>query len=186
MVENADAALRETDLGQRVQFVVGDALALVDSARLEESYDVVFTDRCLINLESLELQLAAIDQIVAKTRPGGYVLVLENFVEAHARQNALRESVGLPARAPAAYNVFIEQESLLRHVEGRLELVDADDFGSLHDLVLYVLGPLANDGVVDYDDLLVAAATELSLRAPDELRRFGRFGQNRLLVFRRV
>jgi folate-dependent phosphoribosylglycinamide formyltransferase PurN len=74
---------------------------------------------------------------------------------------------------------------VIRHVAGRLDLVRVDDFGSLHDLVLYLLGPLVNSGEIDYDDPYVAAATDLSLAAPAGLREFGRFGQNRLLMFRR-
>lgn len=185
MIENAKALFAERGGDERLRFVVADALDLVDAPGLEESYDVVFTDRCLINLDSRSLQLVAVDQLVQKTRPGGLVLILENFVEGHARQNALRAAVGLPERAQADYNVFMGEAELLRHVEDQLELVAVDDFGSLHDLILYVLVPMAKGGEVDYDDSLVAAATELSLLMPNELRELGRFGQNRLLVFRR-
>lgn len=185
MVENA-MTLRDCYAEpDRVRFEVVDALRLADATSLDVIYDVVFTDRCLINLPIAELQLAALDQIVAKTRPGGYVLLLENFVEGHARQNALRVDVGLPERRQAEYKLFIDDARLARHVQDRLEVVGVDDFGSLHDLVLYVLTPLVHDGVVDYDDPVVAAATELSLSASTELRDFGRFGQNRLYVLRR-
>jgi predicted O-methyltransferase YrrM len=185
MIDSANELLAESGQEDRVRFLTADALDLVGATALDDSYDVTFTDRCLINLDSPELQIQAIDQLIAKTRPGGHVVILENFVAGHERQNALREAVGLSRRERASYNLFMDDAEVLRHVEGQLDLVNVDDFGSLHDLVLYVLGPLTNNGEVDYDDPHVAAATELSLSAPAGLRDVGRFGQNRLLLFRR-
>ncbi len=68
-----------------------------------------------------------------------------------------------------------------------LDLEAVDDFAALHDLVLYVLGPLAHGGEVDYADPLVEAATALLL-APETARLLGGLGpvgQNRLYVFRK-
>src|SRR2546427_5601191 len=99
-----------------------------------------------------------------KLRPGGRLLLVENVEQAFERQTSCRRAAGLPARRPAAFNLFLDEDLLLRWVEEQgLELVGHDDFGSLHDLVLYVLVPLANGGEVDYEHPLVAAATDLSL-----------------------
>jgi hypothetical protein len=68
-----------------------------------------------------------------------------------------------------------------------LNLVETEDFGSLHDLILYTLVPAINGGEVDYSHPLVEAATVLSLKtAQDNPGAFGTFGQNRLYVCQKV
>ena len=59
-------------------------------------YDVVFTDRCVINLMTPEEQLRALDQLTTKVHVGGALVVLENTRKAFEAQNDLREAVGLP------------------------------------------------------------------------------------------
>lgn len=167
-------------------FVVGNVLSLDDCVGLEAEYDIVFTDRCLINLNSHELQRNALDQLCRKTAPGGNVILIENVQQTYGKQNRLRQSVGLAARTPDAYNLFIDEASFLSHAEAVLDLVEVDDFASLHDLLLYVLVPMLNNGDTDYDSPLVKAATQLLLSAPESFRRqFGDFGQNRLYVFKK-
>jgi hypothetical protein len=67
-----------------------------------------------------------------------------------------------------------------------LELVEVDDFGSLHDVLLYVLLPSVNEGTVVYDHPVMGAVTNLLENASDlPADAFGSFGQNRLYVYRR-
>lgn len=170
-----------------MRFVVGNVLELDGCAELEERYEVVFTDRCLINLNSHELQAAALDQLCRKTADGGHVVLIENVLGTHREQNRLRESVGLSPRQPAEFNRFLDETRFLAHAAGELTLLEVEDFASLHDVVLYVLVPMLNDGEVDYDAPVVRAATELLLSVPEELRNgFGSFGQNRLYLFKKV
>lgn len=187
MVESARRLAAEGDRDvDRVSFRVGDVLALSEDAGLADHYDVVFTDRCIINLGRPERQEQAITQLAAKVRPGGALVLIENVRQVYDRQNACRVAVDLPAREPAPFNRFLDEPRLLEWAEAYFERVLTDDFASLHDLVLYVLLPMANGGVVEYDHPLVEAVTKLTLSLPDELRDdFGRLGQNRLYLFRR-
>lgn len=171
----------------RVTFKVADALNLENEKNIKSQYHVVFTDRCIINLNTPDLQIKAVDQLSKKVKQGGYLIILENFMQNYARQNYCRKSVGLPERIPAEFNLFIDENTFLLHIKKLMELVHVDDFGSLHDIILYVLIPMVNNGKIDYNHPLVKAATELSISISEEYNNpFGNFGQNRLFLFHKV
>jgi hypothetical protein len=138
----------------------------------------------IINLDTWERQAQALDQLAAKVAPGGVLLLIENFIGAHARQNTLRSVVGLPPRAVASYNRFINENQLEAQLGRHLHLLGRESFAALHDLVLYVLTPLVNHGEVDYQHPLVQAATDLILAGQGGVQQ-GEGGQNLLYVFRR-
>jgi SAM-dependent methyltransferase len=186
MVHAAKQARDEAGLTERIDFYVGDASDLSGLASSLGSFDIAFTDRCIINLPSDSLQMQAIDELISFVRPGGHLLILENVTQAYDRQNQWRVAAGLQPRTPAPFNRFVDEDVLLKHAESRhLDLISVDEFGSLHDLVLYVLVPMTNGGQVEYDHPSVRAVTMLSLNAADDLRPFPGVGQNRLYVLRR-
>jgi SAM-dependent methyltransferase len=186
MVDSARLLATQNNVSDRTYFTIGDMLA-VSNAKIRDCYDVVFTDRAIINLNTQELQFRAIRSLCSLVRPRGLFLLLENFVETYERQNDCRERLGLQRRSPAAFNVFLngtQTETFVR--EFGFELVEVDDFGSLHDLILYVLLPAVNDGRIEYGHPLVEATATLCEKLPSEDRSFGAFGQNRLFVFRKL
>ncbi len=163
----------------RVVFREGNVL---DLDLPKASFDIIFTDRCLINLNSDSLQQQAIKILSGKLKEDGYLLMIENSQSTYGEQNAARESVGLPPRAPAEFNHFFNETTLLPFLPSvGLKLLDIEDFISLHDLVLYVLVPMLNGGQVDYEHPIVEAATKLNIALssarPSSL---GGYGQNRL------
>lgn len=182
------AAEREKELlgisGDHLRFLLDDVMEL---EHVGSEYDLIFTDRCLINLNTLELQKQAISALCTKLRAGGYFLMIENSKQTHDLQNQVRASVGLPPRTPAAYNLFFDEEEILPHIRAQnMELIETEDFISLHDLMLYVLVPLMTDGEVDYAHPLVAAATRVNIAVSKKVKSgFGSFGQNRLYVCRK-
>ena len=173
---------KEPDLASRITVAQGDIRTA--DATPGAPFDVVLSDRVVINLNTWQLQREALDALVRSVRPGGHLLLIENTTDGFGEQNGLRTAVGLPARAPAEFNLFLDDNRVREHLSGSCDLVSAEDFAALHDLVLYVLTPLVNGGQVDYGHALVKAATDLTLALPDRLR-LGPYGQNRLYVFRR-
>jgi ubiquinone/menaquinone biosynthesis C-methylase UbiE len=170
------------------RFFVGDVLKLDAMKDIKRDYDIVFTDRCLINLNQHELQLSAVTQLAKRVRPGGHLVLIENSTSTYGRQNRCREVLGMQPRTPASFNLFFDEAKVRPHAESLgLELVHVEDFSSLHDLVLYALVPAMNGGTVDYEHPLVKIATNLSLgifaATPNA---FGDFGQNRLFHWRRA
>ncbi|MEK7244819.1 MAG: class I SAM-dependent methyltransferase [Pseudomonadota bacterium] len=186
MVAAAEENRRDSPCPERLSFRRGNVLELDRIEGLRPAYDAVFTDRCLINLNTAELQTRAISAIAKRVRSGGLLLMIENSIQTYAAQNRCREMVGLAPRTPDPYNLFFDEPKILPHLATiGLELLEIEDFISLHDLVLYVLVPAINGGHVDYEHPLVAAATKLTRAvSAEQPSAFGRFGQNRLYVCR--
>ncbi len=185
MIAAANALKAARGIPDRVlRFEVGNVL---DLAVPMAAYDVVFTDRCLINLHSDALQRLAIAALAERLKPGGHLLMIENSRQTYAAQNEARERVGLPARKPAEFNRFFDEATILPFLPSAgLDLVEIEDFISLHDLVLYVLVPMTNGGVVDYDHPLVEAATRLNIAlSAQHPGGLGQYGQNRLFKCRK-
>jgi SAM-dependent methyltransferase len=149
-------------------------------------YDIIFTVRCIINLDTQEKQKRAISEISAKLATGAYYLMLENSIYTYSNQNYCREALGLPKREPAEYNLFIDETILFPYARANgLEHLTTYNFSSLHDIILYVLLPSLNNGRINYEDPLVKKAAELSIKLPDN-NCFGEFGQNRLYLFKKI
>ena len=185
MVQAANSVKTESGIpNERLIFQVGNVLSL---ALPQESFDVVFTDRCLINLNTDLLQHQAIASLATLVKPGGYLLMIENSQQTYDMQNQARALVGLPKRTPAEFNHFFNETTLLPFLPTvGMEVLDIEDFISLHDIVLYILVPMINSGEVNYDHPFVKAATELNI-ALSKLERgnIGQFGQNRLYKCRK-
>ena len=180
MIKSANSLKVEYEIADdRLMFQVANVLELSRDLPL---FDIVFTDRCLINLNSTSLQIKAIANLVEKIKPGGHLFMIENSVLTYGLQNEARIVGGLEARKPADFNHFFDDESILQALE-KLDmcLLEIEDFISLHDLILYVLVPMSNGGNIEYDHPLVAAATKFSAcLSANKKNAFGSFGQNRL------
>lgn len=186
MIDAAREAAVANGFQDRSSFRIGNALELSAVSGLLAQYDVVFTDRCLINIESVELQMRAITGLAARVREGGHLIMIENSMATYERQNHCRTLLNLPARTPAAFNLFFDETRILPHLETLGLEVEIEDFISLHDLMLYVLVPAINGGTVDYDHPLVHAATLLNIAVSAEISSaFGAFGQGRMFVCRK-
>jgi len=184
MVLAANQNAKKANVEKRARFVVADLLGLHSIIKINQTYDVVISNRLIINLNTVELQREGIQILASKVRPGGHLLLIENSITMRNEQNRLRALLDLPARPVAPFNRFVTEDEIKSHLDAAgLELVEIEDFMSLHDLLLYVLIPKLNGGHVDYEHPLVKIATELSLKTNPNA--FGSWGQNRLFVCRK-
>ena len=94
---------------RNVKFDVADVLELANNNAVENEYNLVFTDRLLINLNSWKIQQQGLRQLLSRVKKKGYLLIIENFMDAYGNQNYLRDLVGLQARTPDPYNKFIDE-----------------------------------------------------------------------------
>lgn len=179
--ENKDAL--EDSVKENLNFFVGDVLNI----STENKYDLIYSCRCLINLPNFELQKKAIKSIISILEEDGVFLMLENFVDNHANQNDIRESVGLNRREVAEFNNFFVHQDLMDFLPSiNCRIVDVVNFSSLHDIAQYVLTPMMNNGVVDYTSDVVSSVTTLLLSLnKNDLNKFGEFGQNKLLIIKK-
>lgn len=70
-------------------------------------FDLIYSQRCIINLPDWPSQRAAIERIIGWLRPGGKYLMVENLQEGVDEINGLRYSLGLPGIVPPWHNRYL-------------------------------------------------------------------------------
>jgi SAM-dependent methyltransferase len=81
-------------------------------ASIVERYDVVITERVLINLASWHEQKCAIRDLVGLLNPGGVYLMCENLKEGLDNLNALRIKLDLPVIHMPWHNRYLSRKEL--------------------------------------------------------------------------
>jgi len=165
MIELAMTALdaEEDDVRSRVEFGVGDATQLGDSIG-DRRFDVVTSDRCLINLTTADAQYGAIESIAGVLNDGGTYLAVENFVDGQNALNLAREALGLPPIAIRWHNLFFDESVFVKECRQWFSSVELVDFSSTYYLVTRVAYSalcMAEGSEPDYEHPLHQIATEL-------------------------
>lgn len=186
--EMVEKAIERSSGIPNVSFDVDDVTCLSSNLVLGNKFDAVITDRCLINLNNIDLQKSAIKNIFNHISDNGFFFMIENSMSSYSKQNELRTFVGLEKRSPAEFNLFLDDSIILDYLRNSLGVLleEIDNFASLHDLMLYVIEPLRNNGTVSYGSDAINLITDFLLKCGDNgINMFGDFGQNRLYVLKK-
>jgi len=189
MVENAQVNKHEMEkeLGRKLQldFQLGD---LRDPRKITGKFDIIFTNRAIINLSNNQEQIESLINISKMLNPDGVLILLENGIKSYSNQNDLREKLGLEKRVPAEFNVFLSEEEVVDAMtKSGLTFKASKTIGSLHDIILYTLLPRLTGKDDNYDHPLVDLAKELEISFQNNFEEdhFGSFGQVNLFVFKK-
>lgn len=163
MIRQAETALAERQaLAGRVRFEVKDVLDL----EADSGFDVVITDRCLINLTSFDDQRRALAQIAGALRPGGLYVAVENFVESQDALNREREQLGLDPIPIRWHNLYLYEEEFLAACSELFDVSETAPISSTYYLltrcVYSKLCQIAGDEP-GYDDPIYEIATQLPI-----------------------
>ena len=110
-----------------VSFEQGDARKL---RHADNSFDVIFTERCIINLLSWEEQQQALREIHRILRKGGYILFMESFGDGYRNLNKARNELGLDSIPMPNHNLYFEKETFEPFVSQLFEITDALSLGA--------------------------------------------------------
>jgi len=109
---------------QNVTFEVGDVLNLeFDDA----SFDIVLTERCLINLDSWEKQQKALNEIRRVLKVGGAFLMIEAFTDGLDNLNEAREAIGLDPIPQPYHDLYLDKKNFYSFTEDKFS-----DFSVAH------------------------------------------------------
>lgn len=136
MIQNAKERLSKESLDDRVKFIVLDILDLnSDIGR----FDVVISDRCLINLPSQDSQTEAMKNIYSVLNEHGLYFMIENFTEGQVNLNSQRKRLGLQEIPIRWHNNFFSGSWFSSFIKDRFDVVDEIKFASTYYLVTRVV-----------------------------------------------
>lgn len=95
-----------------VSFSQGDVLTFAPDSQ----FDVVFSERCIQNLETWEQQQAALSNITDWLKPGGRYVMLESFWSGLNNLNEARDELGLEPIPESWHNRYFVEEDVLAHM----------------------------------------------------------------------
>lgn len=177
MIAAARSLAQGLTLKGALSFMVGDVRKLPE---FREAFDLVFTERVLINLPDWASQRAAIQSIAGMLAPGGAYVMCENSQDGLDRINQLRAGLQLPRIDPPWHNRYLRDSELAQAgIEGMF-VESMDHYSSTY----YFLSRVVNAALAakagtepDYD----AEMNRLALSLPS----IGEGGQGRIWIWRR-
>jgi len=159
----------------------------------EGKFDVIVSQRMLINLASWADQMQGIRNLHRMLRVGGRAILIENTNDAFRAMNDVRVDLGLAPVPQHWHNRFFDYDELMSFLRGGFQLVDFQDFG-LYYLLTRVYTQLfasfegwgasaKKDPIFERAD---EAARRLYERMKDDVKISGRaFGPIQVFVLRR-
>jgi ubiquinone/menaquinone biosynthesis C-methylase UbiE len=121
-----------------IEFKEQDILKLEDKNR----YDVVFTERCIINLLDWEDQKESLHRMARALKKGGRLILLEAYKDGNEELNRARAEIGLPEIPPAYHNLHLEKRKVIECLAAdKLSLIDENKFLSTYYFGTRVLYP---------------------------------------------
>ena len=138
-----------------LNFQVGNVLELVTN--VEEKFDLIITNRCLINLESWEDQKKAIEQIYDILELGGSYFATENFLDGQNNMNSLRKSIGLSEIPVRWHNLFYDESQYIEYCSSLFKEIIVENFASSYYYITRgVYSKLCNvtGEIIDYNNKL--------------------------------
>ena len=133
MIENA----RRVNDFSKISNIKFNQLDICD--KLKDSFDLIYTTRCLINLPSWDLQKVAIKNIYEALTISGVYLMVENFIEGQANFNKIRKDYDLPEIPIRQHNFFFERQRILDYVDSLFEIEEELNISSVYYLVTRVV-----------------------------------------------
>lgn len=177
MVEAARNLAAKERLKGRVRFDVGDVCAMPN---FRDRFDLIYTERMLINLEDWQAQKKAIECITGLLVPGGVYVMCENSQDGLDKINAVRERIGLPKIDPPWHNVYFCDANLETLLIPRVELEAIDYYSSTY----YFLSRVVNAWLAKREGKesnYEAPVNQLALMLPP----IGDMAQGRIWLWRR-
>ena len=161
----------------KISFRHGDVLQLSEKGK----YDVVFTERCVINLMEWSDQQEALKRMAAALKKGGRMILVESFTDGLKELNEARAELDLPPIGPAYHNLHLDKDKVIALLAKQgVELTEENNFIST-----YIYGTR-----VLYPALARAAGKDIRYNSAfgkffSYLPNAGNYSQLKILVFKK-
>jgi len=141
MIEQAQKVLKEHPK-ENVSFALGD---IRDIEFEDNTFDLVYTSRVVINLPNWEDQMQAILECIRVTKKGGTIILSEAFWEPLVKLNTIRSIMGLDSLVEHDFNRYIKKAKLKEFLSAREYSYEVKDFTSVYYFGSRVLREIITD-----------------------------------------
>lgn len=142
MILAAQKAKHEKGLRDDITFMEGDVRALQFH---DDTFDVAYTTRVLINLPTWEQQMRGIAECIRVVKPNGKIILSEGFWEPLMLLNAMRKLGNLAPLVEHDFNRYLKLSALEAHLKQLNLKYRVDDFSSIYYLGSRFLRELVTD-----------------------------------------
>jgi len=129
MISFANEKKKVLGLKDNISFLVGDVRSLPFH---DESFDVVYTTRVLINLRTWEEQKNGINECLRVCRSDGTVVFSEAFWEPLVLLNSIRLLKQLPSLVEHDFNRYLKKYQIESYLNSQNISFKVDDFSSIY------------------------------------------------------
>lgn len=137
MIEDAQKKIQEHNLQDRISFMVGTQDILNN---LNEKFDYIYTERCLINLDSWQEQKNTIYNLTKLLKDNGIYIMCESSLDGLNKINEYRQIFSLPVIKYPWHNIYFENKNIEEMLkEDKVSLITLDHFSSTYYFVSRVL-----------------------------------------------
>jgi SAM-dependent methyltransferase len=143
MILEAKKLQKKKKLSNRVSFFLAD---IKKKLEIKPVYDLVFTERMLINLDSWESQKKSIIKLVNYLKPKGSLVLLENSATGLKRINDYRSMLGLKKIKAPWHNLYLDDKKMLNFKIKNCKLMEIIPYSSTYYFLSRVVNAwLANE-----------------------------------------
>ena len=129
MIEMAKNAVASRADVHRFHF---ETAGILDDLGSIGSFEQVFTNRCLINLTSLDDQVRAVENLGSLVPVGKRIALIESTQQGQEQINKMRAIIGLDAIPYHWHNHYIDEPAFLARSPKYLRHIRTDNFASLY------------------------------------------------------
>jgi ubiquinone/menaquinone biosynthesis C-methylase UbiE len=131
MIASAKKKASQSIAGLKMDFTVGDARFLRDTVG-NAKFDIILTNRCLINIVDRNQQYVALKQVAECLCPSGFYFGTENFLGGQRNLNEMRKSIALPEIAIRWHNLYFDEQEFQNQARSVFRSVELINFSSAY------------------------------------------------------
>lgn len=113
------------DRNIKAKFLQG---SIKETAFEDDAFDLIYTERCLINILDWDEQKKALKEIHRILKPNGHFLMIECFNDGQHNYNKARRELGLDEIPPAYHNLYFNKRELFDFVKPIFDIVKPYEF----------------------------------------------------------
>lgn len=178
MITAARYMVENQNLKGHIEFHIGDVCNIHN---ITNKFDIIYTERTLINLPDWLTQSQAISDIISLLVEGGVYIMCESSQEGLNKVNSLRLHIGLSEIIPPWHNRYLSDSEVNKLSITGVKLENVIDFSSTY----YFLSRIVNAYLAAQEGKepeYESPINELALKLPV----FGNIGQSKIWLWRKI